>query len=284
MSRKKILILSPIIFMIFAIGMGVYQEENEKIKTLNSIENTLKIEGKSLNETYSGQKNTEELAKVLSKFAVDRDKKVSSKSLFIISMLAISLHSNPQVNASLPDISQSAVLKTTLETLISDDGKDDKRRAAAIDAHSWLYPPEESIVNIFDNLIRSVDISDRATLSAIFTAFQKYLKLYKFEMPESTLVAANELINHPSDSVRADVITQLRISLGKPVLPVLIHQLDVEQSLGVVNSTIMNIILLDQSDETVRQLKEIAAKVPGSGKAKIIEIAVLPANLAPHRK
>jgi len=98
------------------------------------------------------------------------------------------------------------------------------------------------------------------------------------------LELTKKLINHPSDDVKFSALTQLSFSTGRSVLPVLFDELKTTQSPGVVSVIVMNVLLLDQSDETVRQLKNIAAKAPDSGKAKLIETHTTPRNIERLRK
>ncbi len=131
-----------------------------------------------------------------------------------------------------------------------------------------------------EKLIVARGINDGDTLNAIFGAFEKYKRLYNYDMPSSTLEVAKKLIDHPSESVKIDAFSVLSESVGTAILPVLFNELETTRSLGVVNILIMKILSLDQSDETVRRLKEIAAKTPEeTGKVRFIETYTNPKNI-----
>jgi hypothetical protein len=223
------------------------------------------------------------LSATLSLLALDNNERVATRSLSVINHLAMATHSAKQP-VDLSDVSQSTEIKSTLEYLITDSATDDDIKGLAINAHSWLYPPDSAIISEFEKLIVTGDINQGDTLSAIFDAFSKYKTLHDYDMPASTLNATRKLVEHPSDSVKSDALYQLSKNIGKPALPVLFDQLKTNESMSVVDRIIVDILFLDQSDETVRQLKEIAAKSPGSGKASLIESYTMPKSIDRFRK
>lgn len=258
-----------------------------KIQFLDDVFTALQGHGKKGAQVSDYFKDTGGLSTVLAQLALDDDKHVSARALFIINLLALTPHLDVKMlsssNQTVPQpasASQSVEIKAALEQLILDENVDDDIRGPAIDAHSSLYPPDDVMMREFERLIVRGGIDDGDTLTAIFDAYTKYKRKYNYDMPASTLEAAKKLIGHPSGTVKADALYVLRENVGRPILPLLFNELKTTRGIGLVNIILMDILALDNSDETVRQLKEIAAKSPGEiGKVRLIRRHTHPENL-----
>lgn len=239
--------------------------------------------------------DTEVLFSDLAQLALDDSNRVAEPALFILNILALAYWDGgmeagvSRNEPSLPtipgiqDISQSMEVKTTLEQLVMGPDIEDEIRGRAIEIHSLLYPPQIEVIKRFDELIiESGDIKGD-TLSAVFSAFTNYKSKYDYDMPISTLDATKTLIDHPSDSVKSSALYVLREQVGKPILPLLFYELEKTRNIGIANKVLMDIFALDQSDETVNKLEEIASKKPGSGIAMLIEEYTIPENIEHYR-
>ena len=225
--------------------------------------------------------DAEALAVILAQLALDDSKSVSAQALLLINLLAFV----PGSNSILPNFTQSVEIKAALEQLIMIDETDDDLKGRAIDAYSLIYPPEDAMISKFEQIIAKGGFDEGDTLTAIFSAFSNYKKLHNYDMPASILEQTKKLIEHPSDSVKSDAMYNLSKSLGKPFLPVLFHELRNRHGLSVKNTIVVSILLLDQSDETIQQLKEFAAELPeGSYIAGIIYNNTLPKSIEHYKK
>jgi hypothetical protein len=268
-----------------------------KIQFLEELINAIQAYGKEGAQLSDYFNDMVALSAILAQLVLDGDEGVSGRALFSIRMMSWphlldkkiqdsgSNQTAGQLPADIPDISQSAEIKMALEQLISDDDTDDDFRGDAIEAYALLYPPEDTMINEFEKLIVAGGIDGGDTLTAIFSAYTHYKRIYDYDMPASTIEAAEKLIEHPSESVKLDALYALRKNVGKPILPVLFDQLKESQSMGVVNALIIDILSLDPSDETVRQLKEVAAERPlETGKVRLIERYTNAKNVENFRK
>ena len=91
--------------------------------------------------------------------------------------------------------------------------------------------------------------------------------------------AARKLVNHRSESVKTKALYVLRKEVGKPLLPLLFQELEKTRSAAVSNRIVIDILTLDQSDETVRKLKAIAVKSKNSQNVTYIERYTSPEHI-----
>lgn len=274
-------------------GYVLVLNKADKMDFLNELLNILNANKSKKTLDHKLFKDAKVLSIVLAQLALDDNESVSYAALKLINLLAWAPHTvglKPNVTPSdklpsgLPDFRQSDAMKASLTQLIGDTHIDDEVKSYAITAHALLYPPDDTIISQFEQMISQGGLDQGDTLTAIFTAFTHYKRLHNYDMPASTLEITKTLMDHPSDSVKSDVISQLRRSIGEPVVPVLIDQLKQTGSPSMAHHLIMNILMINPSEEVVRQLKEIAENNKGSGKEIFINRATNDNNIKSSRE
>lgn len=268
-------------------------DHDEKIDFLNELLNILNVNKSKQTLDHKLFKDAKALSVVLAQLALDESDAVSYAALKLINLLAWASHTvglNPnapisdQLSSGLPDFRGSEAMKTSLTQLIGDALIDDEIKSFAIAAHSLLYPPDDVMISQFEQMISEGGLDQGDTLTAIFTAFTHYKRLYDYDMPASTLEVTKVLMDHPSDSVKSDVISQLRRSVGEPIVPVLMDQLRASRTSSVINHLVLNILMINPSVEVVQQLKEIAENTQGSGKKRTINYYTHPESIKKDRE
>jgi len=254
---------------------GVFEDvlllsSDEKIQFLQNILQSLKSYDSNGGKINGYFNNHEALFFVLVQFMLSDDESVAESSLLAIKLFAMAFHSTKKTDSNIPNFSESEEVKLTIGQLITDTNIDDDVRGAAIDAHSWLYPPDDMIIKELEKIIIEGGVNNGDALSSVLMTYAVYKKLYDYDIPASTLKVVRSLIDHPSDSVKVDALAQLRRSVGKPILPVLLDELKTSNSMGIANMTILNILALDLSDTTINQIKEIGARSLHKGKSRLI--------------
>jgi hypothetical protein len=228
-------------------------DEKRKGQFLDELLMTLQSYGKPGTENNQYFKSFDDLYEVLSLLTHDDSKNIAKAAASIIGILA-----QMQQTTTIPPISESPFVKSALENTIR-ESEFDTVRGGAIDAYSVMYPPNDEIVSLYENILLNGTTEMYSSISAVFRAYAIYERSYDLKMPESTLDAATKLLDHPSESVSTNAALALAKSGGVSVLPVLLNRLEksgVSESYRVSSQ----ILRLDKSDNTVNRLREIAQR------------------------
>ena len=151
---------------------------DEKIQFIQNVLQSLKSYDSNGGKINGYFKNHEALFFVLVQFMLSDDESVAESSLLAIKLFAMAFHSTKKTDSNIPNFSESEEVKLTIGQLITDTNIDDDVRGAAIDAHSWLYPPDDMIIKELEKTIKEGGVNNGDTLSSVLMTYAVYKKLY----------------------------------------------------------------------------------------------------------
>jgi len=236
---------------------AVQQVDRDKALYLDNLLLALNTYGKPNAQNANYLQDFDVLYATLSRLMQDESGNVANLATAIMNVLALM-----QLTSDIPPVSDSESIKAALKNVI-EHGENDTARGQAIDAWVLMYPPDDGMVSTLENILRGDMDRFPESHAAAFRAYGVYKRRYGYQLPDSTVSVAKNLLEHPSQDVRVKAEFALAEMGGTSVLPILITQLEQAGDSSESRMLTALILSLDNSQDTIDRLNRITDNLHG---------------------
>lgn len=230
------------------------QSDRDKGLFLDNLLLALNTYGKPGAQNAEYLKDFDAVYAALARLVQDDSENVAQSATAILNVMVLM-----QRTSGIPSVSDSAAIKTALEHVIQ-NGENDMARGQAIDAWVLMYPPDDSMIGTLEKILQGDMDRFPESHAAAFRAYGIYKRRYGYQLPDSTVTVAKNLLEHPSQDVRVKAEYALAEMGGTSVLPILLTQLEQAGNSSESRMLTALILSLDNSQDTINRLNRIEAK------------------------